>query len=71
MDTDKNTADLVLDEEMSVGTYQIVFDMKDTSKRDITSDALRFSVSDDIAYQGGSYGVVTIEKAGTDSEAYR
>lgn len=70
LDTDKNTADLVLDEEMSVGTYQIVFDMKDTSKRDITSDTLRFSVSDDIAYQGGSYGIVTIEKAGTDSEGH-
>lgn len=70
LDTDKNTADLVLDEEMSVGTYQIVFDMKDTSKRDVTSDALRFSVSDDIAYQGGSYGVVTIEKAGTDNEGH-
>ena len=70
LDADKNTADLILDEEMSVGTYQIVFDMKDTSKRDVTSDALRFSVSDDIAYQGGSYGVVTIEKAGTDKDGH-
>lgn len=70
LDADKNTADLILDEEMSVGTYQIVFDMKDTSKRDITSDALRFTVSDNIAYQGGSYGVVTVEKAGTDKDGH-
>ena len=52
LDTENNTADLILDELMSVGTYQIVFDMKDPTKKDITSDALKFNVSDDIAYQG-------------------
>ena len=69
LDTENNTADLILDELMSVGTYQIVFDMKDPTKKDITSDALKFNVSDDIAYQGGSYGVVTIEENGKIAEA--
>lgn len=71
LDTENNTADLILDELMSVGTYQIVFDMKDPTKKDITSDALKFNVSDDIAYQGGSYGVVTIEKDGDNKYALR
>ena len=71
LDTENNMADLILDELMSVGTYQIVFDMKDPTKKDITSDALKFNVSDDIAYQGGSYGVVTIEKDGDNKYALR
>lgn len=71
LDTENNTADLILDELMSVGTYQIVFDMKDPTKKDITSDALKFNVSDDIAYQGGSYGVVTIEKDGDNKYVLR
>lgn len=69
LDTEKNTADMILDFEMNVGTYQIVFDMKDTAKKDITSEALKFNVSDDVAYRGGSYGIVTVEKAGDNEYA--
>lgn len=71
LDTENNTADLVLDQSMDTGTYQVVFDMKDPAKKDITSETLRFLVSDDIAYQGGSYGVVTIEHAGSDRYALK
>lgn len=74
LDAKNNTADLILDFDMPVGTYQIVFDMTDAAKKDITSEALKFNVSDNIAYRGGSYGVVTVEKTGGDNynlKAYR
>ena len=41
--------------------------MKDTAKKDITSDVLTFNVSNDVAYQGGTYGIATIEKDGEDN----
>ena len=69
LDTDKNTADVILDFDMNVGTYQIVFDMKDAAKKDITSESLKFNVSDDVSYRGGSYGIVTVEKAGNNKYA--
>lgn len=67
LDAEKNTADLVIDQQLPIGTYQIVFDMKDTAKKDITSDVLTFNVSNDVAYQGGTYGIATIEKDGEDN----
>lgn len=74
LDAEKNTADLVLESTIPTGTYQIVFDWKDPSKADVSSEILRFNVSDDISYQGGTYGIVTIENVGQDLyqvKAYR
>ena len=61
IDTEENTAEIVLDMELSKGTWQVLFDWKDPTKLDVTSDALRFSVSDNASYKNSSYGVLVID----------
>ena len=67
INTEDNTADLVLDQYLSPGTWNVIIDWVDTGVMDITSDALRFSVSDKEMYKGGSFGVLTVSMTGDGS----
>ena len=62
VDTSNGTLNLVVDEQMEVGTYQVILDWVDPTKEDATSDMLRFQVTDDLTKVSPSYGVVTVEK---------
>ncbi len=62
IDTENNTAEIVISEYLDTGTRQVVFDWKDATKLDTTSDALRFSVSDNASFKNTVYGIVTIEE---------
>ena len=62
IDTQANTAELVLDQELAEGTWQVVFDWKDTTKLDASGEALRFSVSDNPTFKNTTYGVLAVEK---------
>ncbi|MBQ3559803.1 MAG: hypothetical protein IJA07_09855 [Agathobacter sp.] len=64
INTEDNTADLVLDQYLSPGTWNVIIDWVDTGIMDITTDALRFVVSDKEMYKGGSFGVLTISTTG-------
>jgi len=67
---EKNTATLVLDMELYPTTYEVVIDWNDVTVEDMTSDALRFMVTDvpspgDPGYvSSGVYGIITIERSG-------
>ncbi|MBO5035882.1 MAG: hypothetical protein J6D42_02225 [Clostridia bacterium] len=63
VDTNNGTINLVVDETMSLGTYQIIFDWVDATKEDATSEMLRVQVTDDLTKVSSTYGVATIEKA--------
>ena len=62
IDTENNTAEIVVYEQLEVGTWQVVFDLKDATKLDYTSDALRFLSSDSKNFKNTVYGIVTIEE---------
>ena len=62
IDTQANTAELVLDQELAEGTWQVVFDWKDATKLDASGEALRFSVSDNPTFKNTTYGVLAVEK---------
>ena len=68
---EKNSATLVLNQELRVGTWQLIVDWNDAAVEDIVNDALRLVVSDvpqpgDPGYvSSGTYGIVTIERSGT------
>ena len=69
VDTQANTAELVLDQELEEGTWQVIFDWKDPSKLDSTGEALRFSVSSSPTFKNTVYGVLAIEKtSGMENE---
>lgn len=57
------TVNLVVDQQMAVGAYQVVFDWIDETKEDATDEMLRFQVTDDLTKVSPTYGVVTVEKA--------
>ncbi len=67
---EKNTATLVLDQELRVGTWQLIIDWNDAAVEDIVNDALRLVVTDvpqpgDPGYvSSGTYGIVTVERSG-------
>lgn len=67
VDDETNTIILVLDQEIAPDQYEIVFNYNDKTKNDITSDALRLTVSAKPEYKAESVGVVTIEKTVGDS----
>ena len=75
---EKNTATLVLNQELRVGTWQLIVDWNDAAVEDIVSDALRIVVTDvpqpgDPGFvNSGTYGVVTVERSGkgTKSEPF-
>lgn len=69
INTEDNTADLVLDQYLSPGTWNVIIDWYDTGKMDVTSDALRFVVSDKEMYKGGSFGVLTVTMTGDGTDA--
>ena len=52
------------------GGIGCIYDWTDPAKTDITSSALRFSVSNFPEYAGITYGIMTIEQenAGTDNQ---
>ena len=62
IDTQANTAELVLDQELAEGTWQVVFDWKDATKLDASGEALRFSVSDNPTFKNTTYGGLAVEK---------
>ena len=64
INAEDNTADLVLDQYLSPGTWNVVIDWYDTGILDITSNALRFVVSDKEMYKGGTFGVITVSITG-------
>ena len=61
VDTNENTIEVVVDQELTEGTWQAVFDWTDTTKIDATGDALRFVVGDSPAFKNQAFGVVVIE----------
>ena len=61
IDTEKNTAEIVIHEQLDTGTWQVVFDWKDATKLDTTSEALRFLSSNSKNFKNTVYGIVTIE----------
>ncbi|WP_027399887.1 S-layer homology domain-containing protein [Anaerovorax odorimutans] len=61
-----NTIDVVLNDTMAVGNYQLVISYTDTGKKEIAAPAMKFAVSDDKAYRNDGYGVIAvIQKKGT------
>ncbi len=62
VDPQENTAELVLDMALTEGTWQVVFDWKDPTKLDVTSDALRFNVSSNASYKNAVYGVLVVDE---------
>lgn len=72
---DLNTATLVLDQELRVGTWQTIIDWNDAAVEDIASEAMRIIVRD-VPEKGepgfissGVYGIVTVERSGTGSKS--
>ncbi|MBQ7931220.1 MAG: hypothetical protein IJ334_09440, partial [Clostridia bacterium] len=61
VDTNENTIEVVVDQELTEGTWQVIFDWVDTTKIDATGDALRFVVGDSPAFKNQAFGVVVIE----------
>jgi len=72
INTEDNTADLVIDQYLRPGTWNVIIDWNDTGVMDITGDALRFVVSDKEMYRGGTFGLITmtISGDGTDEAPY-
>lgn len=68
VNTEDNTANLILDRTMSNGTWQIIIDWVDAALTDSTSNVLRFVVSNDPVYAGGSYGVLAVQRKGNGSD---
>ena len=62
VDPEESTAELVLDMSLTEGTWQVIFDWKDPTKLDATSDALRFNVSNSASYKNMTYGVLVIDE---------
>ncbi|WP_143482375.1 Ig-like domain-containing protein, partial [Pseudoflavonifractor sp. An176] len=71
LDMDKNSLDLVVDQHLDPGGYQVVFNWAEAGKEPTTSSALQFSVTEEPEYISDVYGVVTIEKDGEDGYALR
>ena len=67
LNTDDNTADVVITDALAIGEYQLTIDYTDTSTADITAPALRFQVTDDPEYRNDGYGVVTVENDGSNN----
>ena len=67
LNTDDNTADVVITDALAIGEYQLTIDYTDTSTADITAPALRFQVTDDPEYRNDGYGVVTVENDGANN----
>ena len=63
VDSANGTVNLVVDQQMTVGAYQVVFDWVDETKEDATDEMLRFQVTDDLTKVSPTYGIVTVEKA--------
>ena len=70
INTERNTATLILDMELIPATYDIVIDWNDSTIEDMTSDALRLLVTDvpgegDPGYvSSGVYGIAAIIRSG-------
>ena len=69
VDSANGTVNLVVDQQMAVGAYQVVFDWIDETKEDSTDEMMRFQVTDDLTKVSPTYGVVTVEKAEDFTEA--
>ncbi len=62
VNTEDNTANLILDRTLTAGTWQVIIDWVDAAATDTTSDVLRFVVTTDPLYAGGSYGVLAVKR---------
>ncbi len=71
VDTDANTIELVLEQEMSEGTWQVIFDWVDNTKQDATGEALRFVVSSNPSCKNATYGILVIEESFDTPNKYR
>ncbi len=69
INAEDNTADLVLDQAMNPGTWQVIIDWNDPGRLDTTGEALRFVVSNSPAYSNASYGVVAVWISGDGTDA--
>ena len=70
INTERNTATLILDMELAPTTYDIIIDWNDSTVEDMTNDALRLLVTD-VPRQGdpgyvssGVYGIAAIIRSG-------
>lgn len=79
---DKNKLDIILTEEMMVGSWFLQFEFSDGAVKEgivtadqqkLSSDVLSFTVSDDEQYRSDIYGVIAIVQLDVDKEppAYR
>lgn len=65
----ENTANLLLNEKLPVGQYQLLFKASSTSGlKDITGPAMRFVVTDDPSQKNSTYGLIAVTKTGDTPE---
>ncbi|MBR6593872.1 MAG: InlB B-repeat-containing protein [Clostridia bacterium] len=69
LNNEDNTASIIIEDTLPVGTWQIIFDWVDAALSDSTSDALRFVVTNNPSYISGNYGVIGMRRTGDGSEA--
>ena len=69
LNNEDNTANIIIEDTLPVGTWQIIFDWVDAALSDSTSDALRFVVTNNPSYISGNYGVIGMRRTGDGSEA--
>ena len=69
VNNEDNTANIIVEDTLPIGTWQIVFDWVDAAMPDTTSDALRFVVTDNPSYISGNYGVIGMRRTGDGSDA--
>lgn len=62
INTEDNTANLILEQTLKIGTWQIIIDWVDAAIPDTTSNVLRFVITEDPLYAGGSYGVIAVKR---------
>ncbi len=66
IDGAKNTITVVMNDDVPgkipEGQYELTFDYTDSTKDDLTAQALRFQVKEDPQYRNESYGMLAVEK---------
>ncbi len=67
VNTEDNTANIIIEDTMPIGTWQVIFDWVDAAMPDTTADALRFVVTNNPTYISGNYGVIGFRRTGDGS----
>jgi len=68
VNNEDNTANIIIEETLPIGTWQVVFDWVDAALPDTTSDALRFVVTNNPTYVNGNYGVIGMRRTGEGND---